>query len=324
MLSRIHRKTVELIPRSQRASGLLFGDVPSTATGPGLEIADIRQMEPDDDPRYIDPIATALAMAIDEDADPVIRERLTELTLPVLFMVDRNPTMRLYDSQEFTGLLDKHWVVNVVGHTLVESALLKNAYVGYIHQARFAHPNLGKRERDMFWRAPNLQGGDRVRKVQRNYFPRREFFAPKDTLARQMKFLATQSPEELPPGTMCFIFSDFFTLPRKDLWMWLEKRMGLDLVPVLVQDPLMEQSFPLELANVEITYVDPLSGRVMRIAFTRRKARELKRRNEQRFRRIQNCFRDLRLDPIVLSSNEQNDIFAELRRWERRRKTERR
>lgn len=324
MLLRIRKKTIELIARSQRASGFLFGDVPSTAVGPGLEIADVRPMQPDDEPQYIDRIATAWLESIDEDADPLIRERFTELVLPVLFVVDRGPTMSLYDPEVFPHLLDKDWVVNVVGHTLAESAFQKNCYVGYLHQARFNHPNFVKRERGFFWKEPNLQGEERVRKVQRKYFPKREFFAPEDTLKRQFQFLSVCSPVDLPPGTMCFILSDFFAMPPKDQWRWLLKRMGLDLVPVLIQDPRLEQSFPVEFANIEIPYTDPHSGRVMRIAFTKGEARELKKRHEMRYRQIVKRFQDLRLDPIIISRNDPTYIFQQLSIWAKQRKTKRR
>ena len=52
-----------------------------------------------------------------------------------------------------------------------------------------------------------------------------------------------QSRRSLPAGTFVFVCSDFLSPPPPEVWL---RALGFrwDLVPVIVQDPIWEQSFP--------------------------------------------------------------------------------
>ena len=68
------------------------------------------------------------------------------------------------------------------------------------------------------------------------------FRAPDDNLERALGFLSGLRGE-LPPGTFVFVLSDFIVGPPATTWVKAFAH-GWDLVSVVVQDPVWEQSFP--------------------------------------------------------------------------------
>ncbi len=82
----------------------------------------------------------------------------------------------------------------------------------------------------------------------------RGFGAPEDTLLRGLRHLA-EHKRDLPGGTFVFVVSDFLVAPSRDEWLdALERRF--EIIPVIVQDPVWEQSFP-DVSGVVVPYVAP-------------------------------------------------------------------
>ena len=88
-----------------------------------------------------------------------------------------------------------------------------------------------------------------------------------DSLDRALGALARQA-SAVPPGTFVFLLSDFFPPPSAES-MRLALAAGWDLVPVLVQDPLWERSFP-DVAGVTLPLADPATGAVSLVRLSRR------------------------------------------------------
>ena len=85
----------------------------------------------------------------------------------------------------------------------------------------------------------------------------RPFEAPDDTLARSLGHLVAQR-RDLPAGTFVFVVSDFLVQPSRDQWLYaLERRW--EIVPVVVQDPVWEQSFP-DVAGAVVPFLDAGTG----------------------------------------------------------------
>jgi len=87
-----------------------------------------------------------------------------------------------------------------------------------------------------------------------------EFAAPPDSLQIGFDHLA-EHRVALPPGSFLFVVSDFLGPSADAGW---ERALGFrwDIVPVVVQDPVWEQSFP-DVGGVSIPYADPATGRVV-------------------------------------------------------------
>jgi hypothetical protein len=117
--------------------------------------------------------------------------------------------------------------------------------------------------------------------------------------------------------------SDFLSPPRLETWLHA-RSLRWDLVPVIVQDPVWEQSFP-ELTSVTVPFAEPGTGRVVTARLSRSEARARRVANEARLGRLLGELRGVGLDPLVVGTSDSLEIdreflaWAELRRQGRRR-----
>lgn len=114
-------------------------------------------------------------------------------------------------------------------------------------------------------------------------------------------------------GSFVFLVSDFLTLPPDDVWREPLER-DWDIVPVVLQDPLWEQSFP-DVAGVVLPIWDPDAQRMRPTFLTRRACDERRSANEQRFRDIVESFDRLGLDPILLSRSDAASVHQAFHGW---------
>jgi hypothetical protein len=123
----------------------------------------------------------------------------------------------------------------------------------------------------------------------------------------------------LPPGAFVFLASDFLAFPPDGAWAAALVRRW-DVVPILVQDPTWEQSFPAA-GGVVLPFVDADGARVRLVRLTRREARARRDANEARLARILARFDALGLAPVRISADDPAAINAAFREWvdERRR-----
>jgi hypothetical protein len=114
-------------------------------------------------------------------------------------------------------------------------------------------------------------------------------------------------------GSFVFLISDFLSLPPDDVWRESVER-GWDVIPVVLQDPLWEQSFP-NVAGVVLPIWDPDAQRMRPTFLTRRACTERRSANEQRFREIVETFDRLGLDAILLSGSDGECIYQAFHDW---------
>ena len=84
----------------------------------------------------------------------------------------------------------------------------------------------------------------------------------------------------LPAGTFVFVVSDFLTPPPIGLWAKL-RSLQLDVTPVVVEDPVWEQSFP-RVGGVVLRVADAAGRGREDVLIRRADAERLARTNEQR------------------------------------------
>jgi len=110
-----------------------------------------------------------------------------------------------------------------------------------------------------------------------------------------------------------FIVSDFLVAPTRDEWLdTLERRF--EVVPVIVQDPIWEQSFP-DVSGVVVPFAAAGDRGPALTALTAREARELRSANERRWGELLHGLRALDLDPVVIDSHESRDVVSAFLRW---------
>jgi len=285
--------TFPLIPR-RRVLGLPFGALHSVRRGLGSDVAGSRPYQPGDDVDRIDWHASArlsLARGADEF---IVREHFAEEAPRVVCLCDRRPSMALFP--DGWPWLQKPKAIEHAVQLIADSAIAARGLLGYYDEAD------GSRS----WHPP--RGQHVLAEVDRD----RPFTAAEDTLARGLAHLAEQR-RDLPGGTFLFIVSDFLVLPRRDEWLHaLERRF--EIVPVVLQDPIWEQSFP-DVSGLAVPFVDGESGQVRVAALSADEAAERRSENEGRFRELIRMFHGLDMDPVVVSSHEHRDVVFAFLRW---------
>jgi uncharacterized protein (DUF58 family) len=141
---------------------------------------------------------------------------------------------------------------------------------------------------------------------------RAEFDAPEQNVRHALADL------RLPAGSFVFVVSDFLVDVPSALWLRLRSR-SLDVVPVVVQDPTWEQSFP-QVSGVVLPIADPASGRVADLYVRARDARARRTANEARRATLLARFRRLGFDPVLIDTAEPSRIGAAFTRWASRRR----
>jgi uncharacterized protein (DUF58 family) len=291
-------ETFQLTPR-RRLIGLSFGGMRSARRGTGSDIAGSRPYLPGDDMDTIDWAASARLSAARSSDEFIVRERFAEEAPRVVILADRRPEMSLFPPS--MPWLSKPEAVRTAALLIADSTVAARGLSGYLDFAEGA----------AYWRPPRSQHEEWRLQA------RRPFGAPQDTVTRSFRHLFDQRPS-LPPGTFVFVLSDFLVpLDEEDWLRALERRW--DLVPVVLQDPTWEQSFP-DLSGSSVPVVPPRSGRLTFIRLSRREALERRRRNEERWRALVSTFATLDLEPILLTTSDPGRILEAFTSWAENRK----
>lgn len=116
----------------------------------------------------------------------------------------------------------------------------------------------------------------------------------------------------LRTGSIVFLVSDFLVFPPEDVWDDAFARRW-DVVPVVVQDPIWEQSFP-DVSGVCVPLADA-DGKVRPVLLTRREAHRRREENEARHASIVERLEERGLEPILLGTSDPDAVFDALLAW---------
>jgi uncharacterized protein (DUF58 family) len=252
------RRTFPLVPR-RRLIGLPFGDLPSRRRGHGSDVIGHRPYLPGDPVSTIDWFASARLSAATGGDDFVVRARAADEAPRVALVLDRRPAMSLYPAG--FPWLAKNEVVRSAVEAIAASAAAARADVAA----------LAFRDEEPWWLPPGRRNRERLAEAD-------AFEAPADTLERSLMFLG-EHRAELPAGSFVFVLSDFLAPPPPESWLDAIGR-GWDLVPVVVQDPVWERSFP-DVTGVAL----PVAGAGL-VRLSRRQARRRREEHEARYTRL--------------------------------------
>jgi uncharacterized protein (DUF58 family) len=285
--------TFPLIPR-RRVLGLPFGALHSARRGLGSDVAGSRPYQPGDDVDRIDWYASArLSLARGSD-EFIVREHFADEAPRVVCLCDRRPSMSIFPAN--WPWLHKPGAIDQAVRLISDSAIAARGLLGYFDEA----------DGEPTWEPPRSQH------ILAGLGGVRPFDAPEDTLARGLRHLAQQR-RDLPGGTFIFVVSDFLQAPSRDEWLLaLERRF--EIVPVIVQDPLWEQTFP-DVSGAVVPFVEAGTGHVSLAALREREARERREANERRLRDLIRSFHALAMDPVLVSSHEHRDVVFSFLSW---------
>ncbi|HEY7968228.1 MAG TPA: DUF58 domain-containing protein [Solirubrobacteraceae bacterium] len=289
------RRTFPLIQRRRRP-GLPFGDVSTRRRGHGSEPMGHRPYEPGDPVAWIDWFASARLSATTGADAFVVRQRAADEAPRVVVAVDRSPAMALYPEP-------LPWLAKRVALREAVAAIVSSAAA-----ARADTAALDFSDGEAWWLPP----GRRERPwliAEREQAP---FTAPGDTLERALEFLGRHR-SQLPAGTFVFLLSDFLTAPSAQAWQSALAR-GWEIVPVVIQDPVWERSFP-DVGGVAVPIAEPREDAVMLMRFSRRAAQERRDANERRHAQLLRDFQALALDPVLITSSVPEEIDGAFLAW---------
>lgn len=292
------RRTFPLIPR-RRLAGTPFGERASTRRGRGADVAGTRPYLPGDPVATIDWFASARLSSARGGDEFVVRETYAEEAPRVVLAVDRRPTMALYPSP--FPWLDKPAAALAVADAVARAAGAARAELGHVDAA-------GGRVRVL---APGAVSPrfvlDRVRRAP--------FDAAPASLTRTLDHLLNRRAD-LPQGSFVFIVSDFLEPVPTSTWVRL-RNARWDVVPVVLQDPTWEQSFP-EVSGVLVPFSTNGNEAVIRLSRPDVAARRAE--NEARLADLLRRFRGFGLDAVVLGTSTPAAIDSAFLRWADRRR----
>jgi uncharacterized protein (DUF58 family) len=285
--------TFPLIPR-RRVLGLPFGGLHSMRRGLGSDVAGSRPYQPGDDVGKIDWYASARISLARGSEEFVVREHYADEAPRVVVLSDRRSSMSLYP--EGWPWLNKPEAIRNAVTLIGSSATAARGLLGYFDEA----------EGDAYWHPPRSSHAYGSPELDRT------FAAPEDTVQRGLRHLA-EHKRDLPAGTFVFVVSDFIVAPTRDEWLdALERRF--EIVPVIVQDPTWERSFP-DVGGVVVPFAAPDGSSSSLAALTDREARERRESNERRWGELLHGLRALDMEPVILDSHEQRDVLSSFLRW---------
>jgi uncharacterized protein (DUF58 family) len=294
-----------LVPR-RRVEGAPFGERTSVRRGRGTDVAGSRPYVPGDPVATIDWYASARLSSARATEDFLVRERFADEAPPVMVVWDRRPSMGLYGPEY--PWLSKPRAAEAVLAAIAASARAARAELGYLDLAGDVP----------FWRAPGRRGEYRLVEERARAA---SFDAPPDGLERALRFLLRRRAA-LPVGSFVFVLSDFLVPRANELWKRL-RSLRWDVVPVVIQDPLWEQSFPA-LPGVVVPVADPESGDVSEVRLGRRESEALRARNERRLESLLAALRRHGHDPVLIGSEQPHEIVSAFLGWAARRQSARR
>lgn len=292
-----------LVPR-HRLLGLAFGTMHSARRGLGSDIAGARPYRPGDDVDAIDWAASARISAATDRDEFIVRERFADEAPRVVALCDRRPAMALYP--EGLPWLHKPEAVRIALELVATSAFRARGLFGYL--------DLAGGEGDPFWRPPRSEAQAPL--LLEDEVAARPWTGAPDNLERGFDFFKL-ARLTLPPGSFVFVVSDFLVTPPADSWVSLLEHRW-DVVPVVIQDPTWEQSFPA-VFGVTLPVVDAERGSVGTVRLTRRRARELRERRERRLAKLLADFASLGLEPVLVESADDEAVLQSFMAWVDRR-----
>jgi uncharacterized protein (DUF58 family) len=303
------RQTFPLVPR-RRLVGISFGSIPSRRRGQGADVSGSRPYEPGDPVSTIDWFASARLSSATGRDEFVVRDRAADEAPRVAIVCDRRPAMGIYHAP-------LPWLSKPLALTEVVAAIAESAAAARSDIAAIDFAGSDAREGEPYWLPPGRRG--QVDLVLERQHESTGFDAPEDNVTRSLEFLV-RLRSDLPSGSFVFVLSDFLAPVPDETWLGARAN-GWDVVPVVIQDPTWERSFP-PVASVLVPLVDPGAGRRLSVRMASRDVERRREANERRHRELLELFAALGFDPVAIGSSSADEIDRTFLEWaETRRQT---
>jgi uncharacterized protein (DUF58 family) len=301
----LHALTFPLVPQ-RRLIGLAFGAIHGARRGIGTDVAGSRPYRPGDDRDAIDWAATARLSAARATDEFIVREHYADDAPRVVMVVDRRPEMAL--SSPDIPWLRKHEAVRTAAGLIAESVTEARGLVGYLDFAEGADAP--------FWRPPS--SSREPWSIRERHLEHPTYAAPDDNLVLALEFLEGHR-RSMPSGSFVFVLSDFLVSPAREVWERVVDHRW-DVVAVVVQDPVWEQSFPpVDGILLPLTGAD---GRVRLVRLRGGESEQRRREHEHRRDALLAGFLELGVEPVLLSASDRDHVLGAFLEWAAQRQFE--
>jgi len=287
--------TFPLVSR-RRLIGLAFGSMHGARRGSGSDIAGSRTYVPGDDPHRIDWASSARLSAARASDEFVVREFLADEAPRVVVCLDRRSGMSLCPPG--MPFLRKAEAAEVA-RGLIEASVAESRGLA----GRLEHERPGTVD----WCPPT--SGRRHITLAEHALPERD--GPADGITAMFEFL-TLHRRQVPSASFVFVLSDFLEATPLETWESALDR-GWDIVPVVVQDPIWEQSFP-DVDRVVAPLVGS-DGRVRLVRLGKGESQAWRERHEARLARLVDGLRSLGVEPVLIGSDDREHVFEAFLSW---------
>jgi hypothetical protein len=221
----------------------------------------------------------------------------------VIVVIDRGPSMALFP--EWLPWLHKPTAVREAAAMIVASGAATSALIGFA-EAGGQGLRVDRPGRDRTKRRAIEQ---RTREGEAN--------GPPDSLDKALGVLLRHRAGSVPAGTFVFVLSDFLPPPNAPT-LRAAVATGWDVIPVVVQDPVWERSFP-DVSGVTLPLAHPDDRALALVRLSRTEARARREANELRTTALDEDFVELGLDVVTLTSSDRGAIYSAFLAWADRR-----
>ncbi len=191
---------------------------------------------------------------------------------------------------------------------VLASAAQAGGFAGYLDYA----------DGEPYWLPP--RGERRHASVREERLDTAGWTAPVDGVERSLEHLA-EHRRVVSPGSFVFVFSDFLDPPSRLAWLTGVEHLW-DIVPVVIQDPVWEQSFP-DVSGIVVPLRDTRTHRIVHVRLTKKEVEARRRANEDGLSAVLSDLELLGLDPILISSSDPTELLAAFLDWTELRRTRR-
>ena len=299
--------TFPLVPR-RRLIGMTFGTMRSVRRGRGSEVAGSRPYRRGDEIRSIDWAASARISAARGQDEFIVRERYADEGPRVVVVCDRSPGFSFFAPGAPVARQERGDAVR--GRSSCSRAARKRAVSSATSTSRTASRGGCRRAVSAGWRRFATSGSAST-----------EFTAPRDGVELCLEHLFQHS-RIVTAGSFVFVCSDFLAPPASHTWLTAVEHLW-DVIPIVIQDPVWEQSFP-DVSGIVVPFRDPASGRITHVRLTAKEAAARRRANEQRLADLLEELHRVDLDPLVVSSSDPAEVHATFLEWTEVRRARRR
>jgi len=290
--------TFPLVSR-RRLVGLAFGAMHGARRGSGSDVAGSRPYAAGDDPDRIDWATSARVSSARNSDDFVVWDYFADESPRVVLVTDRRRAMTATPS--WVPWLRKDEATQTAVELIEESVAEARGLMGFLEFS----DDPGR----VWWCAPG--SSRRARALVEEAVPASGLGEDESGVAAAFAFLALHR-RAVPSASFVFVLSDFLDPPPLASWEWALDR-GWDVVPVVIQDPVWEQSFP-DVDRIVVPLVGPDGDRRV-VRLRRGESARYRERHAERRHMLLDDLRSLGIGCVLVSDSAADHVLDAFLAW---------